>query len=474
MSFVNDYIMFDSKEYMRGIYYSENGESFKCVNIDGYDKSYGGFNLEYHDGEYFLYDYWRYIDGEAEESDKIYLYRSKDMENWTTEIVSRSEEGRINNPGGNYVKIKDAGHALSINGHDWVIEDGKWANGEYYGMTKLYEATNGISSPQPFVYYNFTDYGIFAWATNKNSCFIDNDGNLIFYDGGARDASLKCVNEGRFYASAWNMGDDNIWSSDNGIDWQRTEPLEDLQLYSTSAENGITKLQTELIVRGSRRYHENNQEITGTLTEADGTVKKIAFEGTKSSDTMNVFSGNGYYIMGDDEGNYYYSRNGITRNEKLELPYMNISGRLFSNDKYFIYKKQGGIIYCGEMKQFEDLTVNNSILVKLNDEYLSFETPPVIENDRTLVPARFLFERMGAEVNWIEEEKAAVITYGDTSVKLVIDSDKAVVNGKTYPLDTPARLINSKTMLPLRFISESLGFTVNYYEASNTAEILCR
>ena len=66
MSIVNDYIMFDSKEYMRGIYYSENGESFKCVNIDGYDKSYGGFNLEYHDGEYFLYDYWRYIDGEAE------------------------------------------------------------------------------------------------------------------------------------------------------------------------------------------------------------------------------------------------------------------------------------------------------------------------------------------------------------------------------------------------------------------------
>ena len=65
-----------------------------------------------------------------------------------------------------------------------------------------------------------------------------------------------------------------------------------------------------------------------------------------------------------------------------------------------------------------------------------------------LVPMRFLFEQMGAEVEWDQESMTATAT-----------------------MDVPARLINEKTMVPLRFLSEKMGYTVTWEEATRTAVI---
>ncbi len=119
----------------------------------------------------------------------------------------------------------------------------------------------------------------------------------------------------------------------------------------------------------------------------------------------------------------------------------------------------------------EEQLKNKDYYVQFNDKILGFETPPIIENDRTLVPMRFLFEQMGAEVDWNAETKTATATLGNTAVTFAIDNTNAEVNGRTVTTDVPARLVNGKTMVPLRFLSEELGFTVNWDEETRTAVI---
>lgn len=109
--------------------------------------------------------------------------------------------------------------------------------------------------------------------------------------------------------------------------------------------------------------------------------------------------------------------------------------------------------------------------VKVADEILGFETPPITESDRTLVPMRFLFEKLGAEVSWDQETETATAQKANTVLSFSIDQNSAVVNGQPAAMDVPARLVNDKTMVPLRFLSENLGYTVEWDEATRMATI---
>lgn len=109
--------------------------------------------------------------------------------------------------------------------------------------------------------------------------------------------------------------------------------------------------------------------------------------------------------------------------------------------------------------------------IKFNNNILSFETPPVIEDGSTLVPMRFLFEQMGADVEWNQATRTAKAKLNNTAVTFSIDDIKASVNNTSTTMDVPARLINDKTMVPLRFLSEEMGFDVTWDDASRTAII---
>ena len=120
-------------------------------------------------------------------------------------------------------------------------------------------------------------------------------------------------------------------------------------------------------------------------------------------------------------------------------------------------------------KQIEEK--KNAPYVVMNNNVLGFETPPVIEDDHTLVPMRFLFEQMGADVEWNQETQTATATMNNTAVAFSINDTNAEVNGAAATMDVPARLINDKTMVPLRFLSEEMGYTVTWDESTRTAVI---
>lgn len=119
-----------------------------------------------------------------------------------------------------------------------------------------------------------------------------------------------------------------------------------------------------------------------------------------------------------------------------------------------------------------DYTPNpDYVRVKLGSRYLGFDTPAKTVNDRTMVPLRFFFESLGAAVGWDEETQTVTVTQGKNTVVLQIGSKTAYVNGAETLLDVPAYSEQDRTMIPTRFLAESLGYTVSWDEKSRTASI---
>ena len=98
-------------------------------------------------------------------------------------------------------------------------------------------------------------------------------------------------------------------------------------------------------------------------------------------------------------------------------------------------------------------------------------TVPVIENDRTLVPIRAIIEAMGGDVKWDSETNTAVLTLGDDIITLNIGSETAFFNEEKHTLDVAPKIINDRTMLPIRFIAESFKFGVDWDEKTETITI---
>ena len=94
----------------------------------------------------------------------------------------------------------------------------------------------------------------------------------------------------------------------------------------------------------------------------------------------------------------------------------------------------------------------------------TMDTAPVINSDnRTLVPIRFVSEALDATVDWNEEARTVTITRGETVIVMTIGEESYTVNGEARTTDT-APIINedSRTLVPVRFVSEALGATVDY------------
>lgn len=107
-----------------------------------------------------------------------------------------------------------------------------------------------------------------------------------------------------------------------------------------------------------------------------------------------------------------------------------------------------------------------NIRVFLDGNQLVFDQPPIIRNDRTLVPVRAIFEALEAEVTWDGETATVTAVKDDTTIKLVINSDIMMVNSKKVVLDSPAIIAadTGRTLVPLRAISESFKIGVSWVE----------
>lgn len=94
--------------------------------------------------------------------------------------------------------------------------------------------------------------------------------------------------------------------------------------------------------------------------------------------------------------------------------------------------------------------------IKIND------VAPIIRDDKTMLPARFVAENLGADVKWGNDTRKVTIIKDDITIVITIDSQTALVNGKAIVLDSPAFIENDRTYTPLRFIAEKLGADIKW------------
>lgn len=120
---------------------------------------------------------------------------------------------------------------------------------------------------------------------------------------------------------------------------------------------------------------------------------------------------------------------------------------------------------------FPVIQASSEIQVIVRGEPLTLSLEPVIESGRTLVPMRDIFESLDAYIEWDGSTKTVTALKGDTTVKLKIGDKTAYLNNKSMQLDVPAKIINDKTFVPLRFIGESLGADVDWNNNTRTVTI---
>ena len=101
------------------------------------------------------------------------------------------------------------------------------------------------------------------------------------------------------------------------------------------------------------------------------------------------------------------------------------------------------VAFAGGQRTFVD--VNNDAVV------------PFTENDRTLVPVRFISENFGAQVDWNEVEQLVTVRYKNKTIQLKLGDNIMDVNGEKITLDVPAKTYNDRTLIPLRALVEALG-----------------
>jgi len=117
------------------------------------------------------------------------------------------------------------------------------------------------------------------------------------------------------------------------------------------------------------------------------------------------------------------------------------------------------------------------VTVMVNNEVLETPVPAQIVNDRTVIPMRSVFEKLGADVTWIDSDKMIVATKDDVIIVMQIDNNiMSVQNVKNsefnvVELDVPPFIRNDYTLLPLRAVSEALSADVIWDEKTYTVNI---
>lgn len=123
------------------------------------------------------------------------------------------------------------------------------------------------------------------------------------------------------------------------------------------------------------------------------------------------------------------------------------------------------------------------ILMKIDSPYMSVNgeqkeidpgrgTAPIIVNGRTMVPIRAIVESMSGTVDWNSNTQTVTLVRDDRTVKMTLGSKIMIINGEEKIMDVPAQTINSRTTLPIRFVSEALDCSIDWIGSSQEVIIV--
>lgn len=123
-----------------------------------------------------------------------------------------------------------------------------------------------------------------------------------------------------------------------------------------------------------------------------------------------------------------------------------------------------------------DVKDPNAVTVMVNGTELIADVPAQIMNDRTMLPMRAIFEKLGANVSWMEKDQAIFATKNTLLVVMRVGSTDLLVSDfnssdKNIVLDVVPQIVDGRTLVPVRAVSEALGCTVEWDGETRTVTI---
>ncbi|MBQ1273933.1 MAG: N-acetylmuramoyl-L-alanine amidase [Cellulosilyticum sp.] len=142
---------------------------------------------------------------------------------------------------------------------------------------------------------------------------------------------------------------------------------------------------------------------------------------------------------------------------KKRLTYMLLVGCLLSQSVSMLQAKT--LIIDGQQIEY----TSPPISLYVNKQFIQTTImDPIQLDNRVLVPAREVFEAMGAKVDWNSTLKRVTVEYNQKKIVLIVNNNEAIINGETVLMDVPGKIINDKIMIPIRFVSEAIGMKVDW------------
>lgn len=191
------------------------------------------------------------------------------------------------------------------------------------------------------------------------------------------------------------------------------------------------------------------------------------------TNNVKVILSNGKEIAMDKSSESYYVAT-IPGSDKAGVLSYHISasdnnGKAIVSDEYTTEIVTNDIVLYDSMN---DEVVKADIPINIDGKRLHSEDTPVIKSGRTLIPVRALCEALNAEVSWDDKSKTAVIVKGNKNISLKIGQKVILVNNDKKNIDVPAIIVNGRTMLPVRTISEILGAKVTWDETAKKIDVV--
>jgi len=130
-----------------------------------------------------------------------------------------------------------------------------------------------------------------------------------------------------------------------------------------------------------------------------------------------------------------------------------------------------GVLFFMFLPQTQATEIPTEITLEMDGQVLPTEVPPVIHNGRTMVPFRTVAEALNLQVSWKDVDQEVSVEGSGLILKMRIGVAEATKNGDSVILDVPPMIVSNRTMVPVRFVSESFGCRVVWNEEARKVSI---
>ena len=426
----------------------------------------------------------------------VYLYRCGDKQTLTpgscfvtnNEIRTFSQYKRTYSPAihmfedvGNTVshnEIHDAPHfAIRYDSNDAIIE-----YNDFYDVCQDTADCGAVYTGRYWntwgnqIRYNYfhdmkminTTTGMKVWAVYLDDQHSQTDvtGN-VFYNveyvalmGGGRNNSftnnvmIDCPNPLRFDSRGLTWGQEGITNNTNKVDWH-TDVWAEKYPELVNLMEDEPRVPKYNVLSGNVLYNTPEFNLDEAVVE-NGTVEN------------NITITDKKAFVDYAQKNFALSENSSIYQKLPDfepIPFDQIGRYAYTYEEE--YTDNGAVQPADQTIR---LTIGSDKLYQ-GDTVVTLDVPAQVQNDRTLVPLRAIFEALGAQVDWEEETQLITSIKGDITIKLTVGSNKLYRNEEEIELDVPAQVQNDRTLVPVRAISESFGCQVDWDEAAQLVTI---